>query len=302
MAAWPEAANLFVAEGGQPRLDWQLPVLACRAVGGDESQALPAVGAIACAKLSCMLVDDILDDDPRGVFRSIGAGRTANLALGLLAAAFALIDRSPIDSDRKAAVMASLSTMALGGAAGQEMDAQNLEGEENYWKVMSAKGAPFYAASLEMGALLGGADRSLARRLYDLGTLFGEMVQLYDDLEDAFAVPASPDWLQGRNNLLILYASAADHPQRERFLHLRPRVSEESNLHEAQDILVKCGAVSYCIYHLAQRYQTCKDLLRRLELADPSPMRELLEVQVAPLREWLHTIGMEVPYELAESF
>ncbi len=269
MAAWPEVADLFAVDGDQPRLDWQLPVLACRAVGGREEQALPAVGAIACAKLSCMLVDDILDDDPQGLFHQMGSGRTANLALGLLAAAFALIDRSPIGSDRKGAVMASLSTMALGGAAGQEMDAQNLPGEENYWKVVRTKGSPFYAASLEMGALLGGADPSLAKGLYDVGTLFGEMVQIYDDLEDAFQVPASPDWLQGRGNLLILYGITADHPQRERFVHLRSRAGDADSLQEAQRILVACGAVSYCIYHLTQRYQACRDLLQRLELVDP---------------------------------
>ncbi|MCD6290663.1 MAG: polyprenyl synthetase family protein [Anaerolineae bacterium] len=301
MGAWPEARRLFEVEGDQPRLDWQLPALACQAVGGSVDQALPAVGAIACAKLSCILVDDILDDDPRGLFRSIGSGRAANLALGLLAASFAIVDRSDIAPDRKAAVISSLATMSLGGAAGQELDAQNLQGEENYWKVVQAKGSPFYAASLETGALLGGADPALARKLYDLGTLFGEIVQIYDDLEDAFKVPAAPDWREDRTNLLILYALVADHPQREHFARLRSLVyRDEEVLQEAQRILVTCGAVSYGIYHLAHRYQACKRLLRGLELADPSPMWELLEVQVAPLREWLHTMSMEVPPELAE--
>jgi len=300
MAIWPEVAGLFEPEGGQPRLDWQLPVLACRAVGGDEARALPAVGAIACIKLGFILVDGILDDDPEGFHRPMGVGRAANLGLGLLAAAFALIERSEAEMATKTAVTASLAQMALGGAAGQELDVQNRPGEENYWKVVRAKGSPFYASSLEIGALVGGAEAALARGLYDLGVTFGEMVQVYDDLEDAFKTPANPDWRRGYNNLPILYALTADHPRRERFARLLPRVDDPQVLDEAQRILINCGAVSYCIYHLVQRYQTSQRLLQQLPLADPTPMIELLEAQVAPLREWLHTMGVEIPPELVE--
>lgn len=302
LAVWPELVDLLTQEGDQPRVDWQLPALACQAVGGDPILALPAVGAIACIKLSYILADGILDEDPQGDHQRIGTGRAANLALGLLAAAFALIGRCQADERTRARLTASLAEMALTGAMGQEMDAQNRSGEVHYWKVVRAKGSPFYAGSLEMGALVGGADAALARGLYDFGTILGEMVQLYDDLEDAFKTPAAPDWRRGQNNLLILYAQTADHPQREQFIHLLPRVvGDPQALHRAQEILIRSGAVSYCVYHLLERYRACRRLLRRLELANPAPLWDLLmSTQVEPLREWLGMLGVVIPSDLAE--
>ncbi len=301
MAVWPELVDLLTQEGDQPRVDWQLPALACQSVGGDPALALPAVGAIACIKLSYILADGILDEDPQGDYHRMGAGRAANLALGLLAAAFALIGRCEVDEETKVRLMASLTEMALVGAAGQEMDAQNRPGEANYWKVVRAKGSPFYAGSLEMGALVGGADAALARGLYAFGTILGEMVQLYDDLEDAFKTPAAPDWRRGQNNLLILYAQTADHSQREQFIRLLPHVDDPQALQAAQEILVRSGAVSYCVYHLLERYQACRRLLKLLDLANPAPLWDLLmTTQVEPLREWLDVIGVAMPPDLAE--
>jgi geranylgeranyl pyrophosphate synthase len=303
MSVWPELVDLFRQEGDQPRADWQLPALACQAVGGDPTLVLPAVGAIACAKLSCILVDGILDEDPQGEYLRMGAGRAANLALGLLAAAFALIGRCQVSGEMKTRLTASLAEMALGGAAGQEMDAQGQPGEAHYWKVVRAKGSPFYAGALEIGALVGGADAAVARGLYDFGTILGEMVQLYDDLEDAFKVPAAPDWRRAQNNLLLLYAQTAEHPQREEFVRLLPHVDDPQALQAAQELLIRCGAVSYCVYHLLERYHISRRLLGRLDVADPAPLWELLmATQIEPLRRWLDVIGVAVPLELAKEF
>jgi len=56
--------------------------------------------------------------------------------------------------------------------------------------------------------------------LTKVGALVGETQQLHDDLDDALAVPAQPDWRRPRNNLLTLYALTVDHPERERFIEL----------------------------------------------------------------------------------
>ena len=103
---------------------------------------------------------------------------------------------------------------------------QNLEGEENYWRVVRAKSTPFYGAALQIGALLGGASPAVATGLRDLGVLIGEIIQIHDDLLDAFQTPANPDWEQGRNNLPVLYARTADHPDRVRFVGLLPHIAD----------------------------------------------------------------------------
>ena len=300
LAAWPEVASLFVGDGNENHVDWEMPLVVCRAVGGDEECVLPAVAGIACVRASCILVDDILDEDPDGAYVEMGSGRAANLALALLAAGFALTERCPVDPLRQAALSASLAHMALVGASGQELDSQNLPGEEHYWRVVQAKSRPFYAGAFEMGALAGGAAPDLARSLYDLGGLVGEIVQILDDLEDTFQVPASPDWQQSYKSLPILFAETADHPQRERFAALMSRISDPEALREAQEILIRCGAVSYCVYHLMQRQLSAQELLARLSLANPALLSELLDYQIKPLVEWLHRMGIAIPPGMEE--
>ncbi len=300
MAGWPEVARLFAAQGDRVRLDWQLPALACRALGGDETVVLPAVAAVACLQISIILVDDILDQDPRGTYRRLGSGRAANLALAFQAAALALVEQAPVAAERRTAAAAALARAALATAFGQELDVRNLRGEESYWRVVRTKSTPFYGAALQIGAFLAGASPTVAQNLYDFGVLIGEVIQIFDDLMDAFQTPANPDWLAGRNNLALLYASTAAHPQRERFAELLTRAEDARVLEEAQQVLISSGAVSYCIYQLIQRHRAACHLLNQLALADPAPLSDLLAQQMEPLAHWLQTIGMEVPPELKE--
>jgi geranylgeranyl pyrophosphate synthase len=275
-----------------------LPALACQAVGGDETVTLPAVAAMACLQVSIILADDMLDQDPRGQHHRMGGGRAANLALAFQAAAFALIGRAPLAADRRAAALAALAQAALVTAAGQELDVRNLTGEENYWRVVRAKSTPFYGLALQLGALAAGADAAVVQGLFDLGIVFGEIIQLYDDLVDAFETPANPDWGEGRNNLAILYAGTADHPQRDRFLRLRPAAADPQILEDAQRILIECGAVSFCAYQIVRRQRAGRERLERLALADPAPLREMLDRQAQPLAAWLAGLGVSLPSAL----
>jgi len=277
-----------------------LPRLAFRAVGGDDGQAIAGCAAVACLQMSIILVDDILDDDPRGEFRRIGAGRASNLALAFQAAAFRLIENAKVSAAQRAAAMACLGWAAHATAYGQELDVQNLRGEENYWKVVRAKSTPFYGAAFEVGALLGGASPDVAGGLRDVGILLGEIIQLHDDLVDAFASPANPDWTEGRNNLLVLYARTADHPQRKRLESLLPLVDDPAILREAHQILIQSGAVSYCGYQLLLRHREARSLLNRLPLADPAPLTKVLADHTLPLLHLLQTNGAKVPPELLE--
>jgi len=298
VAAWPEMAGVFERSSSTPRSDWSLPGMACQAVGGDEAAAIPGAAALACLQISIILVDDMLDDDPRGAHLRLGPGPAANLALAWQAAAFRLVEQAPVNVERRSAVVASLAGMALTTALGQQWDAQNLTGEDNYWKVVRAKSTPFYAAALHVGALLGGAEAGVAEGLRDFGALIGEVIQIQDDLQDAFQTPANPDWKQGRNNLLLLYALTAQHSAHTQFLELLSRIDDPPALGEAQRILIRCGAVSYAVYQLIQRYHTARQWLAALPLADPAPMQELLARQTQPLVSLLRTIGVDVPEEL----
>lgn len=298
LADWPEAASLFAARNDGLRLDWQLPARACVAVGSQPEAALPAVAAVACLQISIILADDMLDQDPRGEYRRLGHGRAANLALAFQAAALTLLGTAPLPPERQAAASSALARAALATCFGQELDVSGLAGEDAYWRIVRAKSTPFYGVALQLGGLLGGADLPVAQGLYDLGALMGEVVQICDDLEDAFEVPANPDWGAGRNNLLILYAATAGHAERERFMAVRGQVETPSALEEAQQILIRSGALSYGVYQLLQRWQRGRHLLSELPLASSSPILEVFESQIRPLVRWLNAIGVALPPEL----
>lgn len=66
VAAWPDLSNILTKAVSGPRQDWELPLLASRAVGGNDDLVTLAAAALVCVQISVTLVDDILDQDPRG--------------------------------------------------------------------------------------------------------------------------------------------------------------------------------------------------------------------------------------------
>jgi geranylgeranyl pyrophosphate synthase len=248
--------------------------------------------------LGILLVDDMLDEDPRGLHIRIGDALAANLSFAFQAAAFRVFASSPVKAETRAAVMDSLAQMALTMAYGQDLDAQNLSGEDNYWKVTRGKSSSYFGTAMHIGALMGNAGPEVAESLRKLGSVTGEVIQIHDDLKDAMETPANPDWKQKRNNLLFLYTLTADHPDRERFLELRSRVDDPAVLREAQQILIRCGAVSYSLYHLCKRYQTGRQILENTNLVDPAPLQEVLVQYVRPVTELLRNLHIPIPPEI----
>ncbi len=291
----PDLANIFSRADRVPRPDWDLPILSCLAVGGSKEDGLVGSAAIACIQISIILVDDMLDEDPRGEYHIRGSGPTANLALAFQAAAFRLLENETLSDETRAAASNCLAHIALATAAGQSLDSSNLSGEENYWRVIRAKSTPFYGGALQLGAILGGAPMKTTNQLYDIGVIIGEIIQVEDDLNDSFEVPANPDWLAGRNNLLLLYASTAPHPDQERFNSLRYQVGTQSTLREGQKILISSGALSYAAYQLIDRYKKAKELLANTKLSNRSPIEHILDDYADSLTQFLKECGSDPP-------
>ena len=295
LKAWPETISLLErAASKQPR-DWRLPILVCEAVGATSEQAVPASASVACALIGILLIDDMLDDDPRGEFQRVGQAQAANFASALLCAASQAILRSGAGSSVKLHALESLHQMIVSVAFGQYLDVQNPGDEEAYWRVVETKSAPFFRSAFELGALFGGAPVEVVREIGEIGCLYGEMIQIHDDMNDCMATPAGPDWIQGRSPLPILFAQTVDHPQRSRFLELRQHVSDANALLEAQEILIHCGAVSYCVDQLLRRYRDAQAVLVDLKLARPGRLGAVLEELVAPVWKLLEASGSGQP-------
>ena len=300
VAAWPEMLRLIERVLHRESLSvWDYPEVVCEAVGGDANLALPAAAAIFCSLISIHLVDDMLDLDPHGDYRRLGEGRAANLALAFQAAGHRLLDDPALPPPTRAALQATLAQMALGTAFGQGLDSHEVTGEEEYWRVVEAKTPPLFAAAFRLGALIGGAPAGPVDGLARLGGILGRLVQVTDDLTDAVQVPAGADWQRRSNNLTILFAMTAEHPERERFLELSRRVADPESLAAAQKILISSGAVSFCAFKMFEFAKEANDLLAELPLPDPEPIARLIQLHLAPLHRLLASVGVEEPAALS---
>ena len=60
-------------------------------------------------------------------------------------------------------------------------------------RVTRTKSSPFFSASFFVGALMSGSPEPVAQKLGDIGALYGEMIQVNDDLNDVLEIPANAD-------------------------------------------------------------------------------------------------------------
>lgn len=300
VAAWPELAALVdrpIPFTGVSA--WDYPMIGCKAVGGAPELAFEAAAAIVCSLVSIRLVDDLLDEDPRGQYVHLGAGRAANMALALQAVAHRLIETSTTSEKVRCEAHGRLSRMAFLTAHGQDLDSREARNEADYWRSTEAKSCPLFATGLALGALLGGADAATIEGLSRLGALMGRLIQIGDDMFDAMATPARTDWSRPRNNLALLFALEVDHPGSERLLELIPRSSEPACLKEAQELLLRSGAISFCVYKFIETARAAQALIGSLDLPNPRPAEQLLSLNVDPARRVLSRVGLDLPADLS---
>lgn len=302
VAGWPELRQLVARPAVQRSTAvWEIPALVCRALGGTAEAALPSCSAIYCVLLSVHLVDDVLDADPRGLYRRIGAGAAANLALALEALGQRMLGASEVNPVVLSHLHQELATMALATAHGQHLDGQEVTSEEDYWRVVGAKTPPLFRAAFALGAAVGGAGVATRAGLADVGTLLGKIVQVSDDLGDAMDHSPSADWQRPGSNLAIFFALHTQHAERAELARLMGRVAgDRSNLERAQAILISCGAASYCAYQLIALARQARTCLAALGGLDVRPVQALMDEHMKPLVRLLDTAGVEAPELLLE--
>ncbi|HEX5724558.1 MAG TPA: polyprenyl synthetase family protein [Longimicrobiaceae bacterium] len=287
-----------LAEGINPAGPSELALRACLSAGGSPEQAGPAAASLYCLHTAVHLVDDIIDGEERPLL-PLSPGLRANFSLALQSLAIELLTEAP--PALQPALMRAVAAAGWDTARGQELDAGGAADEEAYWRIVEAKTPPLFTAALFTGALLGGASPEAAHALSAAGTPMGVLVQLGDDLGDVMAPELHPDWSRPGDNIVLRFAAEADHPERERFRALVERITEEGAHDEAADILVRCGAMSFCVHHMLAAAAHARELVLGAGLADPAPVLELLDRLAAPATETLAELGADACTLLPEA-
>ncbi len=275
---WPLPKQLWQEATSKPRPSWYLPELVamCFVPQCDEEVSAKLAAALGMAQLSIKLIDDLLDAEPGGVQEKVSAGEVANIASAFQAFSTSLALTSfPPNTQFGGLAANAIARLFRETAFGQQLDTAETLTEDEYWAAVKWKSTPFYRHAFALGALLVRHHGSVVdvRLIRSLGTIFGEIVQVIDDMVDVMATPATRDWSRS-NNLLILFAELTD--ENGRFAELKQAVQGGADPEEAQQYLIEVGAVAYCGHVVKGKYEKAMELLAIVK-AGESPLRELFD-------------------------
>ena len=198
------------------------PLLCCVAAATfspEWQRALPAAAALEIFHNFTLLHDDLMDRSPlrRGqetVFRRWGDNTAILSGDAMSIEAYASL--AEIEEKALLGVIVPLfSQMALEVCIGQQLDMEfETRSEvrpEEYMEMIRLKTSVLLGASLQIGALIGGAQPADALRLYEAGVQLGLAFQIQDDLldvygdEQTFGKPIGGDIIHAKKTLLLLY-------------------------------------------------------------------------------------------------
>lgn len=178
-------------------------------------------------------------------------------------------------------VMGIFSLTALEICEGQQMDMEFEQRsdvkEEEYIEMIRLKTAVLLAASLKIGAILGGASREDAERLYDFGVQIGVAFQLQDDLLDVYGDPVvfgkkiGGDILCNKKTYMLI--KALEHADKDCFAELNTWITAESFVPEQKIAAVtgiydKIGIKGICKNKMREYYTRAMESLAAVTVAE----------------------------------
>ena len=214
------------------RLRPMLCLLACDMFGGNCDDAKYPALALETAHNFTLIHDDIMDQAPlrRGKETVYKKWNTNQAILSGDAAMFMAFDYA-MRTTRPVECLALLTKVMLEVGEGQQYD-MNFETQQSvaaseYLEMIRLKTAVLLATSLQMGAVVAGADAEDQKSLYDFGIGIGMAFQLQDDILDCysdvsvFGKVTGGDIVENKKTMMYLKALEMGSPaQRERLTEL----------------------------------------------------------------------------------
>jgi geranylgeranyl diphosphate synthase, type I len=174
-----------------------LVLLAARACGGTDADAVPSAVAVELVHNFSLLHDDLMDGDTqrrhRATVWSVWGGASAILtgdALMTLAQQVVLESGSPRTVELLQTLLGATAELIRGQVADLEFEERETVPVEECLDMVAGKTSALLAASARMGAVAAGADPATAAALAAYGDHVGTAFQLVDDLLGIWGRPA----------------------------------------------------------------------------------------------------------------
>lgn len=169
-------------------------------------------------------------------------------------------------------IMALFNQTAREVCEGQQLDIDFEKMEnvslETYIEMIGLKTSVLLAASLEMGAILGGASEGNCRHLYSFGKNLGIAFQIQDDYLDAFGNPekfgkeVGGDIRQNKKTFLLIHALETANPNQKKSLQYLMKQNSADKVQQVLSIFKECGVDEWA-KELKEKY--LKTALQHLE-------------------------------------
>jgi geranylgeranyl diphosphate synthase type II len=187
-----EPISYMMSLGGK-RLRPVLVLMACQLFDSNVSKAINAAHAIEVFHNFTLVHDDIMDNAP--LRRGQQTVYTKwNMPIAILSGDLMMIKATQFltktETNELKILIDIFNKTAIEVCEGQQIDmnfeARNDVTHEEYIQMISLKTSVLLAASLYIGAIIGGASNHDAEHLYDFGKNIGIAFQIQDDILDSF--------------------------------------------------------------------------------------------------------------------
>ncbi len=184
----------YILEDGGKRMRPRLAILAHSLYGEPDQEIYQAAIALEVFHNFTLLHDDIMDGAPlRRGRKTVHIKWSANSAIlsgdAMLILAYRLLGEG-VSKEKLPRVLEIFNKASMEVCQGQQYDmdfeTQSAVTIDNYLNMIRLKTAVLMAASLEIGAYIGGASEQQCRALYDFGINIGLAFQIQDDLLDTY--------------------------------------------------------------------------------------------------------------------
>ncbi len=268
-----------------------LPILACRAAGGEPRQAVPVAAAWTALRVAARLLDDVEDEDVApDRYGVCPPPCVVNLATGFIGIANLLLADPDLalPSPQRQALLQGFNQMMVRMAEAQHLDLLpgGIQTLDAYWRHIEGKSGVFFGTGVRAGAVAGTQDAQALERYFEFGYNLGVALQLVNDFQGFFVEGVRSDLAAGKRTAPFFFiedlAPASVREQMQELFAQAP-LHQEAREHLRQ-LAVAQGAAAYMLAEIARyRYRAIQSLR-----PEDDPDRVLIHAvdRFAPLPEY----------------